>query len=125
MKLIDVVKNSLGNIKKESLKTLHKDKISVSITSSSITIKEMKFKERSLPKPSLEKHEQKAIKEVKQKVTDTADLMNIRVLLERLREEIQKAKFIGLDVKKTVEVESNFRSIEELFGQKLLEMKNG
>ena len=85
----------------------------------------MKFKERSLPKPSLEKHEQKAIKEVKQRVTDTADLLNISVLLERLREEIQKAKFIGLDMKRTVKVEAEFRGIEELFGQKLLEMKNG
>jgi len=125
MKLLDIVKSSLMSIKKENLKTLNKDRISVIINSSSITIKEMKFKERSLPKPSLERHEQKAIKEVKQKIKDTADLMNISILLQRLREEIEKAQFIGLDLKKTVEVEKDFRNINQLFGQKLLEMKNG
>jgi len=125
MKLLDIVKSSLMSIKKENLKTLNKDRISVIINSSSITIKEMKFKERSLPKPSLERHEQKAIKEVKQKIKDTADLMNISILLQRLREEIEKAQFIGLDIKKTVEVEKDFRNINQLFGQKLLEMKNG
>ena len=125
MKLIDVVKNSMRSIKKEDLWTLHKDKINISITSDGITIKEMKYKERRIPKPSLEKYEQKVIKEVKQKVKDTADLMNIHILLQRLREEIEKAQFIGLDVKKTVEVEKDFSNINQLFGQKLLEMKNG
>ena len=47
MKLINLVKSSLMSIKKENLKTLHKDKISVSITSDTITIKEMKYKENS------------------------------------------------------------------------------
>jgi len=51
--------------------------------------------------------------------------MNISILLQRLREEIDKAQFIGLDIKKTVEVEKDFRNINQLFGQKLLEMKNG
>ena len=125
MKLIDMVKSSLMSIKKENLKTLHKDKISVSITSDTITIKEMKYKERRLPKPSLEKHEQKIIKEVKQKVKDTSDLINIHILLERLMDEIKSTKFIGIDVKNTMEIEKDFRNINQLFGQKLLEVKNG
>jgi len=126
MKLIELIKDSLKNIKKEQFKCLNKDKINVTITSNSVTIREMKFKERRMPKISLEKHEQKAIKEVKEKVKDTADLMNIIVLLQRLREEIQKAKFIGLDFKKTIEVEQDFKEVNKLFENKikLLEVKN-
>jgi rRNA maturation endonuclease Nob1 len=124
VKLIELVKDSLKNIKKENLKTLHKDKINISISSESITIREMKYKERRMPKPKLEKHEQRAIKEVKQKVKDTADLMNISILLQRLKEELEKAQFIGIDISKTADIQKDFKSVNQLFGQKLLEMKN-
>jgi len=124
MVLIDKIRCALVGIKKEDLKTLKKNKINISISSSNILIKEMKFKERSIPKPSLEKEERKVIKEAKQKVKDAGDLMTISVLLHRLREELQKAQFIGLNIQNTIQVESEFADINKLFGQKLLEMKN-